>query len=479
MITEKIAEAKLAKRKLFFRTLLIIILLSILCVLIMLWLSAPKSTNKSENESNTSFDIVEISPVADNLQDKESLRQAYLEAYAHYENTLKPELNKIDLQNWNPALFQRLTNTETSAIKQFGEAKYAQAKATLDGLIQLSENTINDSKDQFATALQDAQQAFDNNNYQQAKSAINKALMLDTTSQQAEALAERIEQLPEIASLVEQIRVAEVENNPQAELKLINELLSLAPEREALKQRARTLQTNLNDNEFQLLIAQSYTAVENGRIAAAKSAVSQARDIYPNRPELNDATSAIQQYEKTQRVQSYLSQAKQAESQDDWQTVKTRLEQMLDEAPNNKTATEKLAVANTIVTLKKTIDDYLQSPYRLSNAQLADQARAAINKAESFQNQSISLTKQRRELENVLEAVNRPIPVEVRSDNQTYILVRGVGNVGVIDSKVIQLKPGQYTFEGKRQGFKSKIVEVTIPYNLKTYSLRVVCDEPI
>lgn len=478
MITQKIAEAKLAKRKLFYKTLLIIVLLSIICVVLMLWASAPKTIN-NDAEIVPSPKADELSKPIDNTQDSEALRQAYLEAYAHFENTLKPELNKIDLQKWDKPLADRLINTEKDAVKQFGEAKYAPAKATLDQLIQLAETVITDSQNQFATAMQDAEQAFDNNQYEQAKLAISKALMLDTSSTQASALAERIEQLPEIASLVEQIEVAKVENNLQTELTLINTLLTLTPEREALKQRAQGLKTALNNQTFQSLISQSYTAIEEGRIEVAKSALSQARNIYANRTEINDVNTAIQQYEKNQRVQSYLSNAAQAESNDNWQVVKTNLEKVIQENPNNKTATEKLAMADNILSLNKKMDTYLSSPYRLSNSQLAEQARAAISDAAAYRNQSLLLTEQSRELETILTAVNQAIPVEVRSDNQTHIQVRGVGNVGVIDSKVIQLKPGQYTFEGKRQGFKSKLMEVTIPLDVSRYSLTLVCDEPI
>lgn len=478
MIHQKIAEAKLAKRKLFFKTLLIIILLSVFCVALILWASAPKTrSNSAETEQRS--DIVESSPQENGNQDSETLRQQYLEAYAHFENTIKPELNKIDLPKWDKPLADRLKANESAAIEQFGEAKYAQANATLDALIKLAENAITDSQNQFESAMQNAQQAFDDNQYEQAKAAISKALMLDNSSNQASALAERIEQLPEIASLVEQIEVAKVENNPQTELTLINQLLTLTPEREALKQRAQALQTTINNQKFQSLISQSYAAIDKGRIEAAKSALSQARNIYSNRTELSDVNTAIQQYEKNQRIQSSLSNAAQAESNDNWQAVKTNLEQVVKENPNNKSATEKLTMANNILSLDKQIDEYLKSPYRLSNSQMAEQARAAINAAAAYRNQSLSLTRKSRELETVLTAVNQTVPVEVRSDNQTHILVRGVGNVGVVDSKVIQLKPGQYTFEGKRQGYKSKLVEVTIPYDVNRFNLTLVCDEPI
>jgi hypothetical protein len=75
--------------------------------------------------------------------------------------------------------------------------------------------------------------------------------------------------------------------------------------------------------------------------------------------------------------------------------------------------------------------------------------------------------------------VNTPILVTVISDNQTYVLVRSVGKVGVVFQKNIQLKPGNYTFEGTRKGFKSKLVQAFIPYDQDSFRVRVICDELI
>jgi hypothetical protein len=68
--------------------------------------------------------------------------------------------------------------------------------------------------------------------------------------------------------------------------------------------------------------------------------------------------------------------------------------------------------------------------------------------------------------------------VTVLSDNQTDIRVLGVGNVGKTVSKQIELSPGDYVFEGRREGFKSKQVKLSISTKQAT-SITVVCDERI
>ncbi|MEQ8938939.1 MAG: hypothetical protein RLT30_09585, partial [Gammaproteobacteria bacterium] len=79
----------------------------------------------------------------------------------------------------------------------------------------------------------------------------------------------------------------------------------------------------------------------------------------------------------------------------------------------------------------------------------------------------------------LIDNMNKKVDVVVKSDNKTNVLVRGVGIVGMTDSKTIQLKPGSYKFEGKREGYKSKLIDVLVPYDKNQMQLTVVCDEPI
>ena len=82
-------------------------------------------------------------------------------------------------------------------------------------------------------------------------------------------------------------------------------------------------------------------------------------------------------------------------------------------------------------------------------------------------------------MRELIARINQPVPVTVISDNKTYVSVRSVGKVGAVFQKIIELKPGRYTFEGTRRGFKSVLVETFITYDQNDFSVRVICDEPI
>ena len=50
--------------------------------------------------------------------------------------------------------------------------------------------------------------------------------------------------------------------------------------------------------------------------------------------------------------------------------------------------------------------------------------------------------------------------------------------VGRTRERTIELRPGQYVFEGKRRGYRTKLVEVVVQANLSApVEVRIVCDE--
>ncbi|HET8807189.1 MAG TPA: hypothetical protein VFM76_02310 [Methylophaga sp.] len=478
MINEKIAAAKQAKRLHIFQALLFVLLLSLLGLGVLYWASQPKTPDLSLEETepeSAPAATIETAPPADNAE----LRQAYLEAYARFENELRPQLNKIDLPAWDKALSEKLVNIEKQAVQQFAASNYVKAYNAITQLIKLTEDTITDSQSQFTEAMQTAQSAFDNNNYPNAKQVIDKALMLDTSSEAAKKLAERVAQLPEINDLLKQIKTANAENNRQRERDLINQLLKLVPEREALKQRGQQLTTAINNDNFQQQINQAYQALENANLAAAQSALDKARQLYPDRSEVRALNQAIQQAKQNQQLRQLQSKVASAESADNWIAVQTHRQEIQSLRPADKANAEQLAVANKIVSLQQQIDAALASPYRLSNQSVAEDAKALLAQASNYQNQSATLAAKRQRFAEVLAAANQPVAVNINSDNQTFISVRGVGNVGVIDAKTIQLKPGNYTFEGKRTGYKSKLIEVEVPLDQAAISVTLICDEAI
>lgn len=481
MINEEIRRAKQAKQQRLLIGVIIVLSLILVTGLVLFSLNNIRfnSTPSTEETPSDTQPVPQKIEEPKNEEDIAALRQAYLDAFSLYENTLKPQLEKIDIDSWDKTLAETIKNQEKTAVDTFGTGQYAKAKQAIDTLTQTAEKTLTDSEAAFKKAMQEAQKAYDNYDYQTARLAIDNALIHKADSADAQALGQKIENIPQIVELNEAIRVAKNENNPNKELSLIEDLLKIEPDREEMKQRAQVLRTQLAESRFNQAISQAYQAIEQQQVEKARQALSQAEKIYPSRPENKEVKVALVQLESQLRFNQHIAAADKAQKADNWEAAKQELSAALKERPANKDLIDRLNQAKRIVEIGQNIQGLLQNPYRLSNPAVKATADINVIQAESFGAQSPSLAKAAQQLKSTINAVNTPVNVNVISDGKTFVSVRGVGKVGETTGKTIQLKPGTYSFEGKREGYRSKLIEVQIPLNRSDYQVTVIADERI
>jgi len=491
MLEEKLVEAKIIRRKKFIILVITFVTISLLSAAVIFFTSRHQTNPEQINLNQTNLDEIEtifpdlakeieknIEAVAPEIPD-EQLRQSYIDALNDYENNIKPELNKIDLNSWDKPGSDRLAILQEEALSRFTIADYAGALSYIEELKQLALVMIADSQHQFIEAFSNAQEAYNADSYDDARFHIDNALMLNNQSEEAATLSDKIDNLSDILPLLEKVNTARVENNYEKELVLIKEIIQLVPDRESAVERKRELAGIINRKNFKSNIAQSYKAIEQGNAEKAKQSLTAAKRIYSNRQEIGDVTLALQKLEKKQRLEMYQQAAEAAITADDWVTAKQQLELSLRERADDKLIKKSLDDATMIINLKNEIDQYIDNPYRLSNKLVETTANARIAEAKPFIDVSPSLNKKTQTLSRLVESMNKKVSVEIISDNQTNIIVRGVGVVGITQSKTIQLTPGRYKFEGKRAGYKSKLIDVLISYDKTSYQLNVICDEPI
>lgn len=489
MLEQKLVEAKANRHKQFIILVIVFVSISILSGGLIFFTSYYQTNTDGTDAifpdlaKEIEKNIEAVSPaesrtIPQAIEDKQ-LRQSYIDALNDYENNIKPELNKIDLSSWDKPRFDRLITLQEEALSRFSIADYAGALSYIEELTQLAQSMIVDSQQQFEAAFTNAQKAYDADSYSDARLHIANALMLNNQSEEAATLSGKINSLPDILLLLEQANTARVENNNEKEISLIEEIIKLVPERESAVERERVLVEIINRKKFKLNITQSYKAIEQGNAGRAKQRLIAAKKIYPDRREIGDVTIAIQELEKKQRLEKYQQAAQTAIAADDWVTVKQQLELALRERVDDKQIQKSLADATAIIILRNDLDQHIDNPYRLSNRLVVSTAQARIAEAKPFIDVSPSLNKKTETLSRLIESMSKKVAVEIISDNQTNIIVRGVGIVGITQSKTIQLAPGRYKFEGKREGYKSKLIDVLISYDKISFRLSVICDEPI
>jgi len=411
--------------------------------------------------------------------DQTGLREKFVEQLQIYEGELEPDIADANLKNWNPGKEAEITSLKDNAISLFGSGDYPSALKKLSGLEALARKTLAERDKIFSSEISMVRHALSEGNYTEGKLHITKAVLLKQSDQEAQKLEKRIEALPMLMALLKKADVARTENNPEKEYASLAEAVKIAPHRDTLRQRRDALASSIRENQFSALIARGLFNVEKKDIRAARLNYKKAKSLYSGRSELRALNASITRASNALDLKHAVANANKAIARDNWVRAQSIYADALKRHPNDTSILDGLQLASKMVSLQHAMADYIQRSERLASPNISASARNTLIQARVFAHNSPSLSRQIVRLQDLLAGMNTKVPVFVKSDNQTYILVRGVGKVGTTLGRTIQLKPGEYTFEGIRSGYKSKLVQVRLPIGKTSFQVEVVCDERI
>lgn len=483
MLTEKLADAQTRRQ----RQVVWLVLGGVgLLVLVVVFVVLVPQQNQHQQAQEQQAPARQVQARQEHTQapappspEETALRARFKARLASYEDTTEAVLNGVAPEVWAAGEQARLAGLKTEGISAFSRGDYGAANAAMDRLEDMATNLLADREQGFAQSHQRAQQAWAQDQHSQAQQAIERALALKPASQEAQALQARIAALGKVAPLLEAAAVARAENDGARELELLEQILAFAPGRTRDAARAEELRTFMREQDLRTTIKAGFEALQQRQPQRVRAALERLRILAPQRQELAQMAQQLQALESALRLESALEQAQTAMAADRWEDALLALTAASQEAPHNQNILADTRVAQQIVRWQRMFQRHLDQPYRLSDDGVRTRAMAERAQASQLASRSPSLDKALRAWDRLLPQFARTIPVHVTSDGATRIVVRGVGKVGAVTHKTIQLKPGDYTFEGLREGYKAKLMTVRIPYDHDSFSITVICDERI
>jgi len=479
MLEEKLRQASVASSKGRKRMFLMLFIMASFCIICIVAFSFVNFTASPPSAK---------APVAIEITQQEknpsALRSQFMHQLRTYEEDTEPALAGANLQNWAVDKALAISSLKKDATASFAARDYAAAVKKLSDSESMARQVLAQRNAIFSSQMVLAEKALANYNAIEAKLRITKALLVNPQNKQALDLAKQIDALPKIIALLKKATIAQTENNPEKEYAAITEAYKLYPNKQnpnkqKLKQRADMLAEKIRGSRFSALIARGLANVEKRRIKPARSNYQQAKAIYPERPELRVLNKAIGKLAHGMDLDRAITQGKASIARDDWIKARSIYTAAAKKHPDNKTILDGLQLSDRIVSLQSELAAHIRHSLRLSSPNVSAAAQDLLIQAKVFSRNSATLSRQTSELYGLIANMNKKISVTVKSDNQTFILVRGVGKVGITQQRTIQLKPGVYTFEGIRKGYISKLVEVRIPIGTRSLGVEIVCDERI
>ena len=407
-------------------------------------------------------------------------RDAFKELLLEFENSVEPVVLSKGFENWNFEEQQNIITKKSDSILAFSLGNYEQALEKLKMANQYSGIQVAKFDSDFIASLSKASKHYEADDFNASFLNISNALRLKPQSVKAQELKIKISLLPTVLENIQKAAVARTENNIELEVKYLKKVIDTDPSRFKHIDRLEVVNKEILELKFAKLIKEGLVSVDKKNLKAARRYLKEAESIFKERSEKELLLKKVKALELEFQVRSLLNKAKIESQADNWPIAEILYQEARKLQPNRKDLENFHSKAEKINILRRKLEFHLQAPaHRLSSSNVAEIVRTLTDEAMTLSSESFSLADQTTKLLDLLRAYSTKVQVRVISNGVTNISVRGVGRVGFIKEKVIDLKPGTYTFEGKRTGHRSKLIQVDVPPNSNSIEVKIFSDERI
>jgi len=408
-----------------------------------------------------------------------NLDNLVIELLDNYNNFLKQDLIQKNATNF---YFKKMNDIEKLKNESLNHYSLMEKEVALKKILEANNKAkkiIKDLDALFVIELKNANKFFTNSNYDEAMKSINIAFKIKPDDKELIYLKKRIEVLPEVSDLKKDLKKVSAEGRFKEEIIILQKILNLDEYYKQYKIRLANLENKVKEEEYASSIVKSYKFLEDRDYKNSNIQAQKALALKPEGIELKELFTKIIELKRELDLSENLKNANYSMKKDDWELALKYFKQALSIDQRSMISQQGIELAEKIISLKIEIGSFLSNSDRLSSSNVKEYALQVLETSYLVSDNSPSLKKQEIELKNIISLYEKPIEVEVISDGETEILVRGVGKVGKVFKKIIILKPGVYKFEAKRKGYKTKLmrVEIVIGQNIK--SIEIICDESI
>lgn len=441
-----------------------------LIVGVSLYLKRAPDTNDdpAPNEQLESYSEAQLKKYRDDFQ----------QALSEYEEQLQPQINQVLLADFETEKASALALQKQKMLSAFANGSFVQAKQQLDALVQNADNLVQQWRQQANSHVETALQAFEQGQIPQAQINVNKALELMPTNTSALNLQIRINAYSEVNKFLDELDVAVIENNLNKQVTLLKRIVELDPQRSDVAKELSEAQAALAKQTLANYLNQAESALQNGQISQAQQFVNKAKAINAKEKGVLSLQKRINTALANNKLGAAKLQLADLASADKWQQVDEVASDFLQQYPSDSDLQDFKQQAQQVILAKRSLALFVSKPERLADENIRAAATKALQNALVPSLKSPSLQEMLAAVSTSIDQYSEPVAITVNSDGKTYIIVVGVGHVGQHKQKTIQLTPGEYVLQGRRDGYKNKRQSFTVVAG-KALNISLVCDEKL
>lgn len=411
-------------------------------------------------------------------EDNDDARQQFKTMLSAFEVDVQPLLDSPELIGWDRKRVNAIANVKNQSLSHFSKSEYAESVMFLDNAKTEAATLIQDWNAAFTAKLNDAQAAFDANEINQALLSITQALKIKPSAANALELKQRISVYPEIQKLLNAVKIAKAENNPEKQIEFLEKILLLDSKQEQVALDLTQLKAQVTASKFQAYINDGLRLVSQGKLEQARATYNNAKSIYSDRPELKVLADKISQLQDNDSIADTHHRIANLKASDDWSAILALVNSAGNKYPNDEVIADHKKLAVTVLDLRNQAASYLSRPERLADQNVKAHALAFIRQASPSLIYSSGLAADIKAISDQIDSRAVTYPVTILSDGNTHITIVKTGIIGEVKTKTINLADGSYDVVGSRVGYKTKQLTLKVGSGLSN-QLTMVCDERV
>ena len=221
-------------------------------------------------------------------------------------------------------------------------------------------------------------------------------------------------------------------------------------------------------------LSTGFKALEQGNFERAESAFRQALRIDPGNASADGGLQQIADQSELKKIAELKAQAEQHAAAERWAEAAEANRRILALDANIQFARLGLSQAEAQHQTLSTLNRIADGAERLSSDALFDEAQVILTEAKTLSPRGPILATAIEKTEALLRRHGTPVPVLLRSDNATEVLLANVGPLGRFSERRLELRPGAYTLIGSRDGCRDVRTEINVQPGMAPVEIRCV-----
>ncbi len=312
-----------------------------------------------------------------------------------------------------------------------------------------------------------------------ARQAYETAARIEPDNARARDGLANLARLLDAAPLLAQAEAAVQAGDGATAERIYAQVLAKYPGNQTATTGLQQLRQKTSDAAFARAMGDGFAALAAGRTNSARAAFTRAQALRPEAAEVREALAQVDAANRGAADSNLEALAARLVAEERWTEALALYEKALAADPTLEFAQRGKARAQPRADLSRRLQNVIERPERLASAEVRAETDRLLLRARALPEQGPVIRSQISRLEMLLPAFDRPVTLALESDNATEVAIQRVGYFGTFERRELELKPGQYTITGRRQGFRDVRRDFTLAPGTDTQTIVVRCVEPI